>query len=242
MQLLKDLLKSVSANNSLVKRVLVGVHWTVVESEGGCGMASTTSQPPPHYNTKVRDVGSLEGKTTIELAEYIRSEFWLEASIGLAALNSMLNIDETLCNNINAYDLLREKGAGKNVVIIGHFPFVKKLRSETAQLWVLEKEPREGDTPASEAGNVLPICDVVGISATTLINHTLEEVLSHCREDAFKIMVGPSTPMTPVLFDYNLNALGGCKIVNPELVFKTVAQGANFKQVEGVRLLTMQRI
>ena len=200
MQILQDLLASVSAHDSQVRRVLVGVHWTVVESDSGCGMASTTCQPPPHYDMQVRDVGSLEDKTALALAEYAHSDMWLEATIGLAALNSLIYIDETLCTNVNAYDLLREKGFGKNVAIIGHFPFVKRLQAETSQLWVLEKEPREGDTPASEAKNILPRCDVIGISATTLINHTLDEVLSYCRLDAFKMLVGPSTPMTPILF------------------------------------------
>jgi len=241
MQILTDLIKSVSQHDSPVKRVLVGAHWTVVESFAGCGMASTTCQPPPHYNVQVRDVGSLENKTALHLVEYIHSDMWLEAGIGLAALNSLVKIDEGRCTNINAHDLLREKSTGKKVAIIGHFPFVEKLRADAAQLWVLEKQPREGDTPASAAMDILPQCDVVGISATTLINHTLEDILTLCRPNAFKMLIGPSTPMTPILFEYGLDALAGCKVVEPDFVFNRVAQGATFKQVQGVKLLIMQR-
>ena len=145
MQILEDLLSSITKKDCPVKRVLVGVHWTIVESEYGCGMSSTFCQPPPHYNMQVRDVGYLEKKSALAIAEYVRSEVWLEASIGLAALNSLIEIVESKCINRNAYDLLLEKGSGKNVAIIGHFPFVEKLRARTKQLWVLEKNPREGE-------------------------------------------------------------------------------------------------
>jgi len=239
--IINELLSSVCNQSAQVKRVAVGVHWTVVESDLGCGMASTLSQPPPHYNLRVKDAGTLEQKSAYALASYLRSDIWLEASIGMAALNSLIKVDETLCERTNAYDVLREKGAGKNVAIIGHFPFVEKLKNGTAQLWILEKEPRDGDTPASQAHKILPKCDVLGISATTLINGTLSEILSCCKSDAFKMLIGPSTPMTPKLFNFGLDALAGCKIMDPDLVFKNVGQGATFGQVQGVQLLIMQQ-
>ncbi|NIS59339.1 MAG: hypothetical protein GTO13_01120, partial [Proteobacteria bacterium] len=62
------------------------------------------------------------------LALYSRSENLLEASIGMAAINSLIDIDESKCVEANAYEMLLEKGKGKNVAVVGHFPFLSMLR------------------------------------------------------------------------------------------------------------------
>ena len=43
----------------------------------------------------MRDVGCLDTKTARELVEYARSDNLLEASIGVAAINSLLEVDES---------------------------------------------------------------------------------------------------------------------------------------------------
>ena len=51
----------------------------------------------------------------------------------------------------NAVEVLMEHGRGKNVALVGHFPFVPRLRLAVGQLWVIEQRPAEGDYPAGEA-------------------------------------------------------------------------------------------
>ncbi len=70
----------------------------------------------------MRDVGNLTQKTALELAEYARSESLLEASIGMATINSLIDFDESNCVEKNAFEIILEKGTGKNVAIVGHFP------------------------------------------------------------------------------------------------------------------------
>ena len=129
----------------------------------------------PHHNRGVKDVGSLTRKTALELAEYARSDNLLEASIGMAAINSLIDIDESKCIEKNAIKIILEKGTDKNVAIVGHFPWIPKLREKVKNLWVLEQRIREGDLPTKEADRILPQCAVVGITGTTCINHTLFE-------------------------------------------------------------------
>lgn len=237
MKILEDILLTI--NDDLpVNNVLIGTHWTAVLSVH-CGLASTLCEPPPHHDNQVRDVGLLHKKKAGDLTHYVLSDRLLEASVGLAAINSMIDVDEEQCESINAFDIIAEKGKNKNIGVIGHFPFIPKLKMEAQQLWVFEKRLQPGDLAESEIKNLLPECDVVAISATTLINHTFENILKLCRTDTFKVMLGASTPMLPLLFNYGLDVLSGCVVINPESVFASISQGATFKQINGIKLLSM---
>ncbi len=187
-------------------------------------------------------MGHLMEKNALELALYSRSEHLLEASIGMAAINSLIDIDESTCVEANAYEVLLEKGRGKNVAIVGHFPFISLLKDSAKKLWVIEKRPSEGDLPEEAAEEILPQCDVVGITGTTFINHTLEDLLSHCK-GCFVALIGPTTPLTPVLFDHGIDVISGSKVVETQKVIRFISQGATFKELHhhGVKLLTMMR-
>jgi uncharacterized protein len=127
MAILDELLDSLVHDNP-VRSVWVGVHWTYVCSRYG-GLASTLSwEPTPHGHHSVREVGHLHEKSARELAEYARSEKPLEVSIGFAAINSLLDVDESCSVEINAGEVLAQRGRGKNVALIGSFPFIPKLR------------------------------------------------------------------------------------------------------------------
>ena len=239
MKILKDLLNRLSTD-APVRSVLVGAHWTVVCSQH-CGMAATLSSSFPHSRGAVRQAGYLHNLTALELAEYALSNNLLEASIGVAAINSLLDVDESQAVEINAVDMLAEHGRGKTVALIGHFPFIPKLQPAVGQLWVIEHHPSEGEYPAEAANELLPQADVVAITSSTLINHTLDGLLDLCRSDAMVMMLGPSTPLSSVLFDHGVSILSGSKVIDESAVLRTVGQGATFQQVEGVRLLTLRR-
>jgi hypothetical protein len=52
-------------------------------------------------------------------------------------------------------------------------------------------------------------------------------------------MLGASTPMLELLFDYGLDVLAGSKVIVPDEVLNAVRQGATFRQIKGIKLLTM---
>jgi uncharacterized protein (DUF4213/DUF364 family) len=165
----------------------------------------------------------------------------LEAAIGVAAFNALLDVDVANCVEVNAEDVIIERGHEKRVAIVGHFPFVERVRQTAAACWVLELDPRPGDVPAEQAGEVLPQADVVALTGTSLINHTFSDVLNLCRADAYVLLLGPSTPLSPVFFDVGIRAISGTRVVDPACVLLAVEQGATFRQIKrggGVSLLT----
>jgi uncharacterized protein len=226
-----------------VKDIRLGPFWTAVLTRN-CGLASTP-HGPDHHSTDlpapVKDAGHLMEKSALGLARMARSESELEAAIGIATINSLIEIEESQCIDLNAADLIQEKGRDKRVAIVGHFPFVNRLRETTKELWVIEKRPRESDLAESEAQNIIPKADVVAITGSAFVNHTVEDLLKLCEPKAFVIVLGPSTPLTPILFEYEIDVISGTKVVEPETVLRHVSQGSTFRQMKGVRLLTMKR-
>jgi uncharacterized protein (DUF4213/DUF364 family) len=142
---------------------------------------------------------------------------------------------------MNGSDVLMRMGAGRNVAIVGHFPFISRLRETIRHLWVIEQQPIEDDYPAGCASELIPRGDIVVITASALINHTLDDLLSLCRPDALVMILGPSTPLSPLLFDHGATIIAGSRVIDEAAVLRTVGQGATFQQVEGVRLLTFTR-
>jgi uncharacterized protein len=246
MDIVDRLLSSVE-QDAPVQQIVVGAFWTAVVLEGSpprCGLASTLHAQETGPWPPVVDAGRLLDRSGLELAALLRSERILEASIGMAALNALLRLavrDETL-PEVNAEEIIVERGAGRRVAIVGHFPFIERVRTTAAGCWVLELNPGPGDLPASEAAQVLPVADVVALTGTSLLNHTFDELMALCRPGAFVLLLGPSTPLSPVLLETGLAGLSGTRVDEPGRVLRAVAQGATFRQVKrngGLRLLTM---
>jgi hypothetical protein len=236
MKIIESLLADLP-NDVPVRSVLVGAHWTVVCSRY-CGMAATLMSSHPHGHKQVRDVGQLHQKSARELAEFALSNELMEASIGVAAINSMLDVDESTAREVNASEVLASRGRGKNVALVGHFPFIQQLRPVVRNLWVFEQHPTEDEYPPEAAPDLIPKADIVAITSSTLINHTLDGLLSLCPPQAAVMLLGPSTPLSPIIFKYGATIISGTRVVDESAVLRTVGQGASFRQVEGVRLLT----
>ncbi len=237
MEIIDDLISSLG-EDSVVHEIHACVFWTAVVSKH-CGLASTFHEEHP-YHRAVRDVGSLRQKSALELAQYAQSDNILEASIGLAAINSLIDVDEAKCTEENAFDILARKGKDRNIAVIGHFPWVSKLRDVAKELWVIEQRPQEGALPAQTAKDLLPQADVVGITGTSFINHTVEKLLD-LGKSSFIVLIGPTSPLSPVLFDYGVDVIAGIKVAEPEKTIHSISEGAIFSQVKGVKLITMAK-
>jgi uncharacterized protein len=237
MSLIDKIIASLPAGDAPVRSVMVGAHWVVVCSRF-CGMASALHDDHPHGTPSVREAGRLHLKSAKELVQLVHSDSALEASIGMAALNSLLEVDESAAVELNAIDVLADRGRGKNVALVGHFPFIPQLQQSAGQLWVIEQNPAQDEFPAGAAPEILPEADLVAITGTALINRTMEDLLKLCSPEATVMVLGPSTPLSPLLYDYGVDILSGTRVVDEAAVLRTVGQGASFKQVEGTKRLT----
>ena len=229
------------ASESPVKEFAIYRHTVYVDSIN-VGLASTANADP---RADIANIGRMHKMTTRELAALMHSNEIIEAAIGLAAINASLNLTKLRISLVraNAVKILREKGRGKNVSIIGHFPFIESFIKDniSENVWVFEKNPKSADDLTSDLiPEYIPQSEVVLISGTTLINHSFGDIV-RLAKDSYNILLGPSTPLTPMLFDFGIDAICGVIVADKEKAKLSLSQGARYRETEGLEFICLTK-
>ncbi|HPR24138.1 MAG TPA: DUF364 domain-containing protein [Bacillota bacterium] len=199
-----------------------GPVWTIVQAGELCGIAVTVNE----QNAPLPERKRFIGQSLKDVASLCRSWDFPLASIGTAALNAYINSPEQIRKTFGTYDENSKKNtgimihtgntfddysravSGKKVAVIGHFTALERVLKSAENLIVLERKPDKGDLPDTACEYVLPYQDFVFITGSAFINKTLFRLLEISR-NARTVVLGPSTPMAPVLFGYGADELGG---------------------------------
>jgi len=177
----------------------------------------------------------LAGRSAKELARRLADPESLapsERSLALAALNSLLP-PPAEAHATRGQDALTAGFAGKTVVVVGHFPFVERVSGQFKRLIVLERRPRPGDLSADHAAEALAQAECLAVTATTLMNGTLAELLALTPASCRAILLGPSTPFAPSLHGAGLDALAGNRVDDPETALVDLKLGLPYRQMRG---------
>jgi hypothetical protein len=225
---LYDELIAAVPEESVVKDCLMGLNWTLIRSDG-VGVAMT----PRESGGVQLASGSISGMRTRDLAGWVKSWNFMEAAIGLAAINSALNasasvggrwgMDFAAQPSMDVFEALMDDFTGKKVTVIGHFHDVERL-ADICDLTVLERCPRGNDLPDPACEYVLADQDIIVMTATTLINKTMPRLLQLGR-NARVVVCGPSTPLTPILFRHGIDLLGGLIVEDEPRAWRMVQEG-----------------
>lgn len=227
----QQILESIKGDEE-IKEIRVGIFWTGVWSKR-CGIALTL-HPEFEHEQAVRGAGALKGMTALELANLWNSPLLTERSLAIASLNSLLDPKEEDLRDLDAGDFLFQEGAGKKIALVGHFPFVPKLREVAKKLWVLELNPRPGDLPASLAAEIIPQAEIVAITGSALINGTMDHLLNLVSPHSLVVVMGPSAPLSPIWFDLGVDVVSSSIVLNPTRVLDCLSQGGNLHQMVAV--------
>ncbi|MEW6285708.1 MAG: DUF364 domain-containing protein [Chloroflexota bacterium] len=231
-----------------ILEVHIGMHWTAVLAEVDgvirCGLSATMDKESHRFTNEpaISRADHLTELPARQLAEHVYSPHAAEISIGMAAINALLPPRPDLWVDLHSKEVLARLGAGKTVVMVGHFPYVPELRPRVGCLLVLELNPKdEQDLPAEAAPQVIPQADVLAVTAMTLLNRTFDELIALRRPGTPMVIVGPSTPLSPLLFEAGAVVLSGAVVENPAAVLRGLKEGATFHQLRqmGVRLVSM---
>jgi uncharacterized protein len=228
----------------LVADVRLGLGYTAVQlDDGRCGLAYTFRHELHEGCGVMSEAGTLAGRRASDLAQWARSTDLLVSAVGLATLNALIEVPPTALDA----DLLTELKVTANDVVgmVGYFgPFIAPLRARGKALHIFERRlAGESEVlPESAAAEILPQCQVVILSATTLLNRTLDDLLACCRNPREVAIVGPSTPLLPAVFaDRGVTLLSGVQVVNGERVLRLVSEGGGTRQLgSAVRKLTVR--
>ena len=217
--------------NLKIKDFTAGLNWFFLDT-GSVGMAMT----PKEGISKISLSGKVAGMQIRDAANLVKSWNNYEAALGLATINSFINskgnvenwTGRTLAeqNRADIFDYMNEdKLAGKKVAVIGHFRRLERV-SEICELSILERIPVMGDLPDPSCEYILPSQDVIFITGTTLINKTLPRLLQ-LSKNAYVILVGPSTPMAPCLYNYGVDVLSGAVVTKPKKLQRIIKEAGS---------------
>ena len=214
-ELYDALIEGMSAE-AVVTDTLMGECWTAVETSSHFGMAMTTP-----VDTAPRMLsGDYRGMDLKELAQASKSWNLTEAGFGMAAVNAYYNTPQRL-DVLNAYEPFDQyctEGVdlrGKHIGVVGHLNMPRSVYEQAASVRILERSPRPGDYPDSACDWLIPQCDLVIMTASTLVNKPLPHLLD-LSKNAYTILAGPSCPMCPRLLDFGIDRIAGLVITDSE--------------------------
>lgn len=220
------------------KAVLMGKGYQAVLLEGtmGVGFAPRKALATCTVYTKP---GDLYKTPALELAEFMISLDPIERSIGIGALNAISQLildiptdDYYKYTDRDILELLPIKKDTK-VGMIGRIgPFIRFLATNSGGLTILDDNPA---IQTGDQGNNITITrdiediegsDVVIITGSTVIEHSLENPLKHSKDAIFKVVIGPTASWIPdAAFKLGLDAVCGMKFIDPDTAFRVIMEG-----------------
>jgi len=182
-----------------VRQIVCGPRWLMVEGPFGAGLGYLPVGPKELLGR----LPMMRRMSLRQLAELSRSWDPLEMAVGIAAINAHYNrfdLDAAMGNGTRTMGDV----AGR-VVVIGAFPGLTDVFPHPQ---VIEASPRAGEYPTIAMDTLLPGCGAAVVTSSTLVNRNLPRVL-RLAQGSRVALVGAGTPLTPRLFDYGIEVLGG---------------------------------
>lgn len=205
-----------------IEEVISGKVWTFVRTNSNCGIAMTTraeSRPLLYKN-------GYRGLPLKEAAKLVKSWNFIEASVGMAAINTFYNT-HALMMKYNAlqpghqYCTAGMDLKGKRVGMVGHLRASGNPFAGAKDVLILERRLQDGDYPDSACEYLLADCDVVIITGSAITNKTMPRLLQICKNSAV-VITGPSVPMAQALLRFGASRIAGL-IINDVYSMKTFA-------------------
>lgn len=222
------------------EEIVRGSAFSYIKSGEGIGIAGLMN-----YDYRVpMFTKNMEGAPLREVAECVKSWNFYEASVGLAAINAYYNnpdvarkagvaVGDSMHVEDRIYDpfiMSQNEIRGKKVAVLGHFPFIESLFEPVCDMKVIAGEiPVEGDYPASSAEHFLPESDFIYIGSSCFVEKTLPRLLELSKNAQKVTIVGPSTTLAPVLFEYGVHDLSGYVIKDSDRAMRMIRGAENGK-------------
>jgi len=196
-------------HNQVIEDIRIYTNWVLVKT--GKWSLSTIFWGMPGLEDKPGMdswMGDWLGKPALDSAlELLSSKDTLRRAVGMACLKSLLPVPTSVMSG-NAVLMVEAAAARVPTCFIGFFKEGAEWREMGRPVNIVELFPRPGDIHWDDAGEVLAEAQIVLMSGLTVVNETLEEVIRRTPNAKVRVMMGPTVPPSPVLFDCGLDLLG----------------------------------
>jgi len=241
-----NLLKSKYRNEFaglIISEVKIGLYLTAVRlSDNSIGTSATLVDDNPFCAKSNRDFGDftplkIRRQRVVDILD-TKKESSTISSLKTAVLNAISSKiissgNYEIVENCDPIQLL-DLNSRKTITIVGAFQsYIRKISETRNKLFVLEltenaltPEQKKFFVPAGEYEKILPASDIVIITGQTLVNRTIDDLLSVISPRTQVIVTGPSSGILPdVLFENKVTIIGTIRITKPEILFDIVSEG-----------------
>jgi uncharacterized protein (DUF4213/DUF364 family) len=232
------LISRVNAHTTL-RRTLLGLSWTVAESNA-VGVCFSPVEVPRTLPWP----GTLAGRSVRELSEWLCSFDPAEAAVALAALNSAINTPDNACAqraqplrngsevppHLQVFAHFAPELSGAKVVVVGRYPGLDKLFSDIDYI-CLERRSNPDTLPDLASEYVLPEADFVFLTASAIANKSLPRLLE-LSEQAQVVLMGPSLPWLSEWADFGVDYLAGVTVRDASAAWQVAAEGGGTRLFE----------
>jgi uncharacterized protein len=231
-----NLLLESSQTDTVIQEVIIGLTWTFCQADG-IGLCMS-----PGQLTRILPwSGTLVNQTVAKLAPWLKSWDSYQATVGMAAINAVINQSSPLLAkaqpifplgsaNLAVFEHFLPLIRGKKVVVIGRYPGLSEYEKEM-NLTVLERQPGMQDLPDTACEYILPEAEWVFLTATSIVNKTFPRLVE-LSQNAKLVLMGATVPWLADLADMGIDYLAGIAVTHPQQLRQTVAEGGGVRIYE----------
>jgi len=233
-----------------IERAVIGLFFTGVKlstcSAGACVTPIKTIPEAvccPSSAMAMPFPGKLRGRPARAVANEAFSDHGIRRGVGIATINALADLaarrrphpEAELRRGVDAFDANVFRPDDLTVVVGAFVPFLRELKKRRQKFLVLEKDPATLKSeempffrPADMAAEVIPQADVLLITGSTLLYHSMEDLMAMARPDARVTLVGPTVGVLPDAFlARGADILGGVQITAPDEFLDLLAEGGS---------------
>ncbi|HAC63556.1 MAG TPA: hypothetical protein DCF68_08440 [Cyanothece sp. UBA12306] len=231
-----DLLLDYSNNKTVIQEIIIGLTWTMCQTEG-IGLCMSPDVPIRTLSWS----GTLVNQTIADLAPWLRSWDSYQATVGMACVNAAINPHSSLpltglplthpgSSNLAVFEHFLPQLRGKQVSIIGRYPGLNRYETEM-DINVIELNPGPGDFPSPASEYLLPQSEWVFLTATSIANKTFPRLVELAKNSTL-VLMGPTVPWLAQLREFGVDYLAGVTVTNPLALRQTIAEGGGVRIFE----------
>jgi uncharacterized protein (DUF4213/DUF364 family) len=230
--------------------LVVGIFFTGVKlstGHAGCAFTPIGEIPEavccPTTAARMPQAGELEGTPISEIIKYSFDPNVVKSAIGVATLNAVSQLILESANG-KEYEMIRDRDGfnllsiqpHETVSLIGAFgPYIRRLKMMGNPFFIIEKNSQtlrldemKHFKPESEMRDTLEKSRVAILTGTSIVNHTIDHILSLLRNGIRAAIIGPTASMIPdAFFKRGIHVIAGIEIQKPDTMIKILKQGGS---------------
>jgi len=213
----------------VIKDIRVGIGYVAtLLDDNSCGLAFIFRNELGPKCGHLDNAGELKGAKCSDIIDWAIDINLVKASIGISVINAILQKDLKGYKKIDALKEIEIK-CEDTVGVIGYFkPVLDEKKQFAKKIYVFERNITDEKLllPDWAEDMYLPLCDVVIITGTTLVNKTIDHILSLSKNAREVLLMGPTTPLCREIFKkHGVTMLAGIKVLNPLKILDIAGEG-----------------